>query len=281
MLSVQITMAGTRFGFGENWQRFVDELEPAQIDAACGELRSRYPEQSLSGLSFLDAGCGSGLFSLAAARLGAERIVSFDYDTTSVSTTEALKQKHGDAETDWQVMQGDLLDRDFMAGVGQFDIVYCWGVAHHTGAMWHAIENALERVTEGGHICLGIYNYSSEGFQTTERWKRIKNIYNFSPSPIQTIMIAAYASIIFTYQLVVKRNLRTDWLRNTPDDRGMNPQIDFRDWVGGYPFEAATPNEVVKYVTEEHQFRTLSVEAEHPRSPSCVNTYVFTRSGSV
>ncbi len=49
--------------------------------------------ETLAGNSFLDVGSGSGLFSLAAMRLGADRVHSFDYDPQSVGCTKELKRR--------------------------------------------------------------------------------------------------------------------------------------------------------------------------------------------
>lgn len=83
---------GRRFAFGENWRRFLETLSEERVREAGRSLREMLEMPSLSGLSFLDVGCGSGLFSLAARRLGA-RVRSFDYDPASVACALELRRR--------------------------------------------------------------------------------------------------------------------------------------------------------------------------------------------
>src|SRR5215218_6174580 len=121
-----------RFGFGENWQRFLSEIDGDRIAAAEASLREMLALESLKGLTFLDAGCGSGLFSLAATRLNALRVHSFDYDEASVSAAQVLRGRYGTGREDWTIERGDVTDAEYVASLGAFDVVYSWGVLHHT-----------------------------------------------------------------------------------------------------------------------------------------------------
>lgn len=112
-----------RFAFGENWQSFLSNVDESHVEEAKETLQSVFDTDSLEGRSFLDAGCGSGIFSLAAHRLGADRVVSFDYDENSVACCDRLREREG-AE-DWEVSQGDILDSEFVESLGTYDCVYC------------------------------------------------------------------------------------------------------------------------------------------------------------
>src|SRR4051812_24922114 len=101
--------SGQRFEFGKNWARFLENLDDARIGAAERSLAAMLGESTLHGRRFLDAGSGSGLFSLAARRLGA-RVLSFDFDPHSVACTEELRRRYFPNDTDWRVESGSVLD---------------------------------------------------------------------------------------------------------------------------------------------------------------------------
>lgn len=140
---------GQRFAFGANWSRFLRALDEERIGRAEASVKEMLGLERLDGMRFLDAGSGSGLFSLAARRLGAQ-VHSFDYDPQSVACTAELKRRYFANDPAWVVERGSVLDRDYLSRLGRFDIVYSWGVLHHTGAMWQALENVAPLVAGGG-----------------------------------------------------------------------------------------------------------------------------------
>src|SRR5438876_9016826 len=139
---------GERFEFGKNWSRFLILLDEPRIVRAEQSLKQMLEIENLEGRSFLDIGSGSGLFSLAARRLGA-RVHSFDYDPHSVACTKELRRRYFNNDPDWRIEEGSALDADYIKSVGPFDVVYSWGVLHHTGAMWTALDNAQLPVAAG------------------------------------------------------------------------------------------------------------------------------------
>ncbi|RMH79171.1 MAG: class I SAM-dependent methyltransferase [Calditrichaeota bacterium] len=165
---------GERFSFGKNWSRFLATLDNERIEKAEESLREMLGVEDLAGRTFIDVGSGSGLFSLAARRLGAQ-VHSFDYDPDSVGCTAELKRRYFPDDDAWTVEQGSVLDREYLQGLGQFDVVYSWGVLHHTGDMWSALENVKGLVKPGGELFIAIYN--DQGYKSM-RWTWIKKNYN-------------------------------------------------------------------------------------------------------
>lgn len=125
---------GERFEFGKNWSRFLELLNEERILKAEQSLREMLEVENLEGKTFLDIGSGSGLFSLAARRLGA-KVYSFDFDTNSFECTTELRRRFFENDENWKVEQGSALEREYVESLGKFDIVYSWGVLHHTGSM--------------------------------------------------------------------------------------------------------------------------------------------------
>jgi 2-polyprenyl-6-hydroxyphenyl methylase/3-demethylubiquinone-9 3-methyltransferase len=234
-----------RFGFGKNWKSFLRLLSEERIREAESSLLAMLARQDLRGLRFLDAGCGSGLFSLAACRLGAREVVSFDYDSDSVACAEYLKQKYGPFPN-WRINRGSVLDKDWLRDLGRYDVVYCWGVLHHTGNMWKAMENITEVVDENALLFISIYN--DQGTRTA-LWKRIKRFYAVAPRPVRFVIGNGYFLATAVWMLMVdaikRRNI---WDRYSGRNRrGMGAYHDAIDWIGGYPFEAATPEQVFRF----------------------------------
>jgi 2-polyprenyl-3-methyl-5-hydroxy-6-metoxy-1,4-benzoquinol methylase len=247
MRSVSSTQAhrDVRFSFGKNWSRYLKVVDETRIAEACRSIIQPLGVERLDGLTFLDIGSGSGLSSLAAHRLGAS-VHSFDYDPDSVSCTKALRDKFGSSSQPWLIEQGSALDANYLAGLGTFDIVFSWGVLHHTGEMWKAVENASRAVAPGGRLFISIYN--DQGV-TSKRWLRIKQMYVSGGAIKRAIALAITFGWSWGWQLTrdfVKLRGLSTW--RAYSERGMSPWYDLVDWAGGYPFEVAKPEEIFAFL---------------------------------
>lgn len=240
---------GERFEFGENWRRFLARLNGERIRLAEESLKDMLEVDDLAGRRFLDVGSGSGLFSLAARRLGA-RVHSFDDDPQSVACALELRRRYFPADPAWTVERGSVLDGDYLAGLGQFDVVYAWGVLHHTGQMWEALANVDGLVEPGGRLFLAIYN--DRGWWS-HFWRRIKRTYNALPRPLRlpfallVLVPREVKSALFS--LVTLRPMRyvRSFTEYSARQRGMSRWHDLLDWVGGYPYEFARPEAIFDF----------------------------------
>ncbi|MGE3776703.1 MAG: class I SAM-dependent methyltransferase [Pirellulaceae bacterium] len=238
-------MNSDRFEFGANWRAFLSTVDEQRIVQAERSLRDMLRLDTLAGLRFLDVGCGSGLFSLAACRLGAS-VHSFDYDPHSVACAEELRARFA-AGRSWSTCSGSVLDDDFMRGLGTWDIVYSWGVLHHTGDLARALQLAAAAVGPSGRLFIAVYNDQGG---TSRRWLRIKQLYHRLPGALRPALVATVAGgMEAKYALVRLLQGRNplpfaDW-RRKKQDRGMSVWYDWVDWVGGLPFEVARPEQII------------------------------------
>ncbi len=231
--------SGQRFRFGKNWSRFLSVLDDVRIEEAVASLKKMLEVETLEGKSFLDVGSGSGLFSLAARRLGA-KVTSFDFDPQSVECTEELKRRYFVDDPKWRVLSGSILDDDFVQSIGKFDIVYSWGVLHHTGQMWKALHNVDHYVQEKGRLFIAIYNDQK---LATKYWTRVKAAYNKMPF-LRPLIISVHLIYPTLPSILVQR------LSHRKPPRGMTQWYDLLDWLGGFPFEVAKPEQIVRHYRE-------------------------------
>ncbi|MBC2906107.1 class I SAM-dependent methyltransferase [Streptomyces cupreus] len=266
---------GRRFAFGLNWQKFGRLIDEERVRGAQTSLENALGTSDLTGRTFLDVGCGSGLFSLAALRLGA-RVRSFDFDPDSVATTRKLRDDFAPGSA-WDIECASILDAGFVQGLGQFDIVYSWGVLHHTGALWKAMEAVCGLVARDGLLYVSIYN--DQGGES-RMWTSVKRRYNDSGPAVRRLLLAG--SMLYLgrrYPLRVAAGLMgggagsTPWTEPCP--RGMSRKHDLVDWVGGYPFEVASPERVFDFCRErEFQLRHLKT----CKGGIGCNEFIFARS---
>jgi len=249
-----------RFAFGANWRRFLATIDESRVQAAVDSLQDMLGEDALAGRRFLDAGCGSGLFSLAAVRCGAQ-VVSFDFDPECVRCAQTLKERFADDSAAWEIRQGSVVDETFLAELGEFDVVYSWGVLHHTGRMWEAMAAVVGRVAPQGLLWIAIYN--DQGIPS-RLWTQVKQLYQKLPCWLRAAYVvvvaipwAAWRVFCVKLPIAIARlvlspikldaSLPVAANAGKSPNRGMHWWYDLVDWIGGWPFEVATPEAVVGF----------------------------------
>jgi len=229
--------AETHFKFGANWASYAALIGEPQIAEAKKGLLKLVSERDIAGRSFLDLGCGSGLHALAALRLNASRVMAIDIDPDSVATTQALLSSEASRKP-WQARRMSVFDADPVK-IGTFDIVYSWGVLHHTGSMWEAVDKAAALVAPGGLLVMALYRKT----RTDAFWKFEKRVYAHAAPFAQGAIRGAYVWAFRLACLLTGRSFH-DYVVNYRSSRGMDFHHDVHDWLGGYPYETTDAAEI-------------------------------------
>ena len=251
------------FSFGRNWHDYVATVADREAESARQDIEFWLGSGRVEGRTVLDIGSGSGLHSLAFLNMKASRVRSFDADPYSVQSTRSLWEKAGSPEA-WTVGDGSILDDAFLEALGHYDIVYSWGVLHHTGAMWQAVGNAAALVRPGGQFFISLYASGPR----YEADLALKRKYNAASETGKRMMEWRWIANVMLGRLLRGRN---PFAWNEKYVRGMNVFHDLRDWLGGLPYEVASEDEVVVFLRK----RGFVLERIRVNGEGSCNIYVF------
>ena len=260
-----------RFSFGKNWRRFVRSSFSAQrLAVARSHLLDFLQLPDLRGRVFLDIGCGSGIHSLAALQSGAARVISVDVDPDSIAAARILREWHGNPGN-WEILPGSILDPDFLVTLPGADIVYSWGVLHHTGELWRAISNSAGCLRPGALFYIAIYDKTPE----TPYWVTVKERYNRSGWWGKRRMEWRYVLGRYFWPPFPGRAASSiKYILSYKAKRGMAFMTDVRDWLGGWPYEPATAAEIDDYCRSRLGLTPLRVKTGEANIE-----YLFLRAG--
>jgi 2-polyprenyl-3-methyl-5-hydroxy-6-metoxy-1,4-benzoquinol methylase len=231
----------THFAFGENWSDYASQIDEERIEEAKRGLLRFLKTQEIEGKTFLDIGCGSGLHALAAIRLGASSVLATDIDSVSVATTTAVLNKHA-SNSKFSVREMSVFDLPTQVSE-RFDLVYSWGVLHHTGSMYQAVTSASSMVAPGGILAIALYRKTL----MCGVWKYIKRWYTNTSDVNQKRAKQIYIQLLKLRYKITRRDFE-EMRKNYLKSRGMSFEHDVHDWLGGYPYESVTPEVINSHV---------------------------------
>lgn len=226
-----------RFAFGENWREYAGKIDETHIEEATCGLRRLLGGCDLQGVRFLDIGCGSGIHAVAALRLGASHVDALDFDPESVQTAQATLARFC-PDGPWAVGRRSVFDLDPSTD-GRYDVVYSWGVLHHTGAMKEALKAAAAIVPEGGRFVFALYRRTV----LCPAWKLEKKWYAGASAKAQARARRLVIGLKRAAFAVARRDF-DHYVATYKARRGMLFEQDMHDWLGGWPYESISPGEV-------------------------------------
>lgn len=238
-MTENLTSQEFHFAFGKNWADYAKKISEQQIDEAEKGLERLLGREAIRDRRFSDIGCGSGIHTLAALRLGASEALAVDIDPDSVATTQAVLKRWA-PDMNWHTQTISVFDIN-PKDIGTFDIVYTWGVLHHTGDMKRAISCAAEMTKEGGLFAFALYRRTL--FDLFWRWE--KRWYASASPKSQALARNLYIALV-RVGLWTKGRSFQEYVTSYSQNRGMVYENDVHDWLGGWPYETISPSEVEK-----------------------------------
>lgn len=234
------TLSG-RFAFGANWSDYARQIDERHIEEAVHGLQRMLGERDLKGMRFLDIGSGSGVHAVAALRLGAAQVHAIDFDPKSVEATKQTLERFCKGQA-WTAARDSVFDLNPSTD-GRYDVVYSWGVLHHTGDIVRAIATAASMVKPGGEFLVALYRKTPAcGF-----WRAEKRWYSSAGPRAQRVARAVYMGLRDLDLILAgksPRKMREEYFHS----RGMSQEHDVHDWMGGYPYESISPADVNKLI---------------------------------
>ena len=140
----QYVKEGTATTYDEKWMdKVADEVSKL----------TQIPAAAWAGMDVLDVGCGNGRWALGLCRLGAKSVTVLDASLYALQHTTKLCKTHG---FEIEAIEADVTT---MIPDGRFDLVWCFGVAHHTSAPYTVLQYLADLVKPSGYLFTMLYGW--------------------------------------------------------------------------------------------------------------------------
>jgi len=258
------------FDFGSNWKRYSRQaLTVQRVEAARQAFADLTQGIELKARTFLDVGFGQGLTSLCASSAGA-KVHCLDVNPGCAEALALTSRFFPTSASDKLTLITDsILSETVVTDLleisdGGYDVVHSWGVLHHTGNLARAYANCAVLVRPGGYLIVAIYNRH----WSSPLWKQIKRLYCLLPSMGRKVLVVMFIPVIYLAKFLVTGKNPFE------KERGMDFFFDVVDWVGGYPYEYASIQDVVNLAARNN----LELIRVGPAGvPTGCNEFVFVR----
>ncbi len=198
--------------YKDHWTKY-----PLELQGALKHIQELFPE-GVKCKRVLDGGSGSGMISVAFAVMGA--------DVTGVDVTPKCVE-NGCKNADLFGVQCRFLKRNLLSLdlCGEtFDIIYNWGVLHHTQDARKSFTNLAKHLKPGGEMIVAVYLKTVlSGF-----WNFLRIFYQESPQVFKTLFLNTGS--IFLNGVDYFNNLFFNKERYMM--RGTNNKEILNDWFG-------------------------------------------------
>ncbi len=130
------------------WTEYIPEYE-----ASKAHLELFFSDEEIVGREVLDAGCGTGIFTIIFANKGARKVIGIDISEGSLNTGRMLKDKFELSNVEFR--KEDMLNLPFKDNT--FDIVWAWGTIHHTENPYQAMNELIRVLKKNGTFFITLY----------------------------------------------------------------------------------------------------------------------------
>jgi ubiquinone/menaquinone biosynthesis C-methylase UbiE len=201
--------------YGKLWDKYeTDEY----IKEAYRIIESRFKNNEfdlsvLKGKTILDMGCGSGRYTIALTKTGAEKVYGIDLGKESIRKAALIAEKSGIRNIEFDV--GSVLDLPYEDNL--FDFIYSNGVLHHTENLEQGINELYRTLKPGGESFLYLYADGGIFWYSRKKMPRVmKKIPQSYTMAILDLLGMPNNRFIFcdNWYVPIERHISKDYLEN-------------------------------------------------------------------